>query len=150
MLQSLTVAYFMRSRFTRYMCIHIIIITKIIKLTPWALLTQKQRSQVISVQCPSAWCPLSLTHDKLQPSGRSQVSILSEIGLWLTPSLPEPVKFLGWMMPLQTRYFYFQCYAFWWTLFHIPVRKKKKEKLKSFKFCTFNGHFQMTSWQWRG
>ena len=28
--------------------------------------------------------------------------------------------------------------------------KKKTERLKGFKFCTFIGRFQVTSWQWRG
>ena len=63
----------------------------------------------------------------------------------LTLSLPQPVKFPGWMMHGRTckQYIfrsyniYFQFYAFWWRTFHIHLKKKKKKKrLKGFKFCT--------------
>ena len=43
---------------------------------------------------------------------------------------------------------YLQCYAFWWKSFH--TAKKKTKRLKGFKFRTFIGRSQVTSWQWRG
>ena len=45
----------------------------------------------------------------------------------------------------------FQCYAFLWKSFLKPLReeKRKKERLKDFKFRAFIGRFQVTSWQWR-
>ena len=70
----------------------------------------------------------------------------------LTPSLPQPVKFPGWKMqgPACKQYIfrscniYFECCAFWWKSFHMPVPKKKKKKgLRDFSFALlmviFNG-----------
>ena len=76
----------------------------------------------------------------------------------LTPSLPQPVKFPGWMVHrcackqyiFQSCNIYFQFCAFWGRSFYMPVWKKKTKRLKSFKFHTFMGWFQMKSWQWRG
>ena len=48
---------------------------------------------------------------------------------------------------LQTVYFFrscdicFQCFAFCSKAFHMPVAKRRQNKLKGFKFCTFIGRF---------
>ena len=76
----------------------------------------------------------------------------------LTPSLPHPVKFLGWKMHgwackqciFQSYNNYFQCYAFWWKPFPMQVWKGRQKGFKGLKCHTFMGRFQMTSWQWRG
>ena len=55
----------------------------------------------------------------------------------LNPSLPQPVKFPGWKMygRVCKLYFpvlyhiYFECYAFWWKSFHMPVRSRKQKGL---------------------
>ena len=57
---------------------------------------------------------------------------------------------------LQTVYFpvlyhiYFQCYAFWGNPFRSLCKRKKAKRLKGFKFGTFIGRFQVTSWQCEG
>ena len=74
------------------------------------------------------------------------------------PSLPQPVKFPGWMMQgrackqciFQSYNIYFLCYAFWWKSFHMPMPKRRQKRLKGFKFHTFMGRFEMISWLWRG
>ena len=52
---------------------------------------------------------------------------------WITPSLPQPVKFPRWKMhggackqyiPVLW-HIYLQCYAFWWKSFHMPLRKRR-------------------------
>ena len=78
----------------------------------------------------------------------------------LTPSLSQPVQFLGRKIhgcacKQYIFWFYFhiyiQCYAFWWKSFHMPAQKRKqKAKNKNFKFRILIGHFQATSWQWKG
>ena len=80
----------------------------------------------------------------------------------LTPSLPQPVKFPGWMMHGRAcKQYIFRSYninIFSATRFDgDPFRcqcekedKKEEEKLKGFKFLTFMGRVQMTSWQWSG
>ena len=76
----------------------------------------------------------------------------------LTPLLPQPVKFLAWKMDGRTcKQYIFQFYntsAF--NALHFDENpftcqsKKKTERLKGFKFHTFNCCFQVTSRQWRG
>ena len=74
-----------------------------------------------------------------------------------TPSLPQPVQFPGWKMHGRAyeQYIfcsyniYFQCYMFWWKSFHMIMWKIKPETVQGFKFYTFIGRFQVTSWQWR-
>ena len=62
-------------------------------------------------------------------------------GCWsydLTPSLPQPVKFLGWKMHrhackqyiLRSYNIYFQCCVFGWKSFHIPVWKRREKQLR--------------------
>ena len=53
----------------------------------------------------------------------------------LTPSLPQPVKFPGWMMnghtckqySFRSYNIFFQCYALWWKSFHTPVPKRRQK-----------------------
>ena len=79
------------------------------------------------------------------------------LAVWLTPSLPEPVKCSGWKMYksackqyiFRSYNFYFQCFEFRWKSFHMAVRKIKPETVKGLKIYAFTGQFQMTSWQWR-
>ena len=60
----------------------------------------------------------------------------------LTPSLTQPVKFPGWMMNGHTckQYIFrsynicFQCCAFWWKSFHVPVRKRRPKGLRVSNF----------------
>ena len=77
----------------------------------------------------------------------------------LTPSLPQPVKFPGWKMQVRaskqsifcsfnTSTFNAMCDVMK-VLSHVSAKKETK-RLKGFKFRTFTGRFQMTSWQWRG
>ena len=76
----------------------------------------------------------------------------------LTPSLPQPVKCPGWKMQghaskqsiFRPYNICCQCYVIWWQPFHTPVRKRRPKGLKGFKFITFIGRFQVTSWQLRG
>ena len=76
----------------------------------------------------------------------------------LTPSLPQPVKFPGWTMHWRAWKQYIFCsyntstfkdMRFLWKFWHKSVRKSTK-RLKSFKFRTCIGRFQLTWWQWRG
>ena len=75
----------------------------------------------------------------------------------LTPSPPQPVKCPCRKIHgrackeyiFRSYNSYFQCFAFSWLSFHMPVQKKKK-RLKGLKFRTIIGRFQVTSWQWRG
>ena len=58
------------------------------------------------------------------------------VSVELTPSLPQPVKFPGWMMQgrackqysFRSYDIYFQCYAFWWKSFYLLMPKKQKTK----------------------
>ena len=60
----------------------------------------------------------------------------------LTPSLPQPVKCLGWRMHGRTCKqaifwscnIYFRCYAFWWKSFHLPVWKIRQKGLRVSNF----------------
>ena len=61
----------------------------------------------------------------------------------LTPSLPQPVKFLGWMIHgrackqciFWSYNVYFQFYAFWWRSFHMPVWKRRQKGLRVSNFA---------------
>ena len=72
----------------------------------------------------------TVSHAKLDHQTCSRLWNLTS----LTPSLPQPVKFPGWKMHgcackqyiFQSYNIYFECYAFWWKSFHVPVWKKKK------------------------
>ena len=67
--------------------------------------------------------------------------------VFLTPSLPQPVKFLGWNWKLQrhtykqyifcTYNIYFQCYIFQWKSIHMPVavRKRRRKQLRVSNFA---------------
>ena len=58
--------------------------------------------------------------------------------IYRTPSLPQPVKFPGWMMHgcackqyiFRSNNIYFQCYVFWWKSFHMPVWKRRQKGLR--------------------
>ena len=76
----------------------------------------------------------------------------------LTPSLPQPVKFLGERcmdMPANSifsspiTYLPSRLCVMMKILSHASVKKKTK-RLKGFRFRTFSGCFQVTSWQSRG
>ena len=87
-----------------------------------------------------------------------EICLLPAHCVTLTSSLPQPVIFLGRKLHghackqyiFWSYNIYFQCCAFWWKSFHMPVQKKKTETLNGFKFYTFVGCFQVTSWQSRG
>ena len=84
----------------------------------------------------------------LGPIGRSNAirdmqQFVTHLFVWghvlLTPSLPQPVKCSGWKMHghICKQYFFwscttcYQCYAFWWKSFYMPVRKSRlKLRLK--------------------
>ena len=60
----------------------------------------------------------------------------------LTPSLPQPVKFPGWMMRgrackeyIFLSYIYFQFNAFWWKSFYMPVQKRRPKGLRVSNFA---------------
>ena len=61
----------------------------------------------------------------------------------LTPSLPQPVNFPGCMMHgcackqniVRSYNTYFQCYAFWWKSFHLPVRRRRQKDLRVSNFA---------------
>ena len=61
-------------------------------------------------------------------------------GSSLTPSLTPPVKFLGWQMHGRAgKQFifrsYFECCAFLWKSFHMPVWKRKRKGLRVSNFA---------------
>ena len=68
----------------------------------------------------------------------------------LTPSLPQPVKFPGWMTQGRAckQYIFrsfnvcFQCSVFWWKSFHMPVRKRTglKDSNLAFSLAIFKRH----------
>ena len=105
-------------------------------------------------QCLIVNCDRKCNH-RLLP-----VLLLRSLLSLLTPSLPHPVKFLGWKVhtytpetvhligPITNLLSALYC-AFWQKSFHMLMRKGKKF-LKGFKFGTFIGHFRMTSLPLKG
>ena len=99
--------------------------------------------------CSSLW----LCWSRLSSSWRWWSSFTS---LLLTLSLPQPVRFPGWMTHARACKQYtfrsynicFQFYTFWWRSFHMAV-PKRRQRIKGFKFRIIS-RFQITSWQWRG
>ena len=86
-------------------------------------------------------------------SSRRMSSFLVQITAALTPSLPQPVKFPGWMMHGHaSKQYIFQSYnIYFWMLCvlmeilsHVSAKKRTKG-LEGFKFCSFVGLFKMTS-----
>ena len=79
-------------------------------------------------------------------------------GAGLTPSLPQPVKFPGWKIHghICKQYIFRICNTLLSMLcvllkfLSYARAKNKTKKLKGFQFRTFIGHFQGTTWQWRG
>ena len=71
----------------------------------------------------------------------------------LTPSPPEPVQFPGWKMQgrackeyiFQSYNIYFQCFAFSWLSFHMPVQKTKQKGLWVWNFALLRVVFKVTS-----
>ena len=63
--------------------------------------------------------------------------------LLLTPSLPQPVKFQGWMTfgracrqyTFRSYNICFQLYAFWWRAFHMPVWKRRQKGSRVWNFA---------------
>ena len=61
----------------------------------------------------------------------------------ITPSLPQPVKFLGWMVHRRAckQYIFrsynicFKCYAFWWKSFCMPVWKRRQKDWRVSNFA---------------
>ena len=71
------------------------------------------------------------------------VSTDSELESFLTPSLPQPVKFPGWKMHgrackqyiFRSCNIYFQFCEFWWRSFHMHVRKRRQKGLRVANFA---------------
>ena len=86
-------------------------------------------------------------------------NVLGEDEVYLTPSLPQPVKFPGWKMYGRAckQYIFLSCNTsvfnampFDGDPFTCQCEKEDTQKrLKGFKFRTLMGRFEMTSWQWR-
>ena len=82
----------------------------------------------------------------LEPLNRGGVDggvFFSKGGYRLTPSLSQPVKFPGGRVHGRACKQYisrscnicFQCYAFWWKSFHMPVRKRRRKDWRVSNFA---------------
>ena len=49
---------------------------------------------------------------------------------------------------LQTVHIYFQCYAFWWKSFHMPVQKRKKKKRRKKGLRVSNFALLLVVYKW--
>ena len=85
--------------------------------------------------------------------------LLPMAAVFLTPSLPQPVKFPAERCtdaPVNsifsgslTHLLSVLCVSMK-ILSHASAKKQKQKRLKGFKFPTFAGRFQVASWQRRG
>ena len=93
--------------------------------------------------CPTSLCgpPVERTKQrcwKLNAPSSSTESLQNHFN----PSLPPPVKFLGWKTQGRAckQYIFrsynisFQCYALWWKSFHMPVQKRWQKGLNVSNF----------------